>query len=1494
MQLKFPKDSKSLKKFHKILFWQILLLTALFVFFGGKKYRSFKAKADDFTEITQLSNVSTDLKTPLDSIYSFTPQLSPNSKVTVNDFSGAVIERLPDQTYQLTSNSSKQIKGQVIYSNIGLNVKGDALDAVVTITAHDTEKMIIAPVGSVALTGKNASAQMKMRFVIHGTMTPEAMSGHLTVGELTSNQRVGFNLNQTKQIFTFAETKVKFSKSNNMTDFLVAEKSKQNDFTMVFDRQMELDYALKNQNDKAQVIFNKNAVVDFKMPDAIMTGVDETVNLRKLNETSPIENLTQSENDQTEAPEGKIIHPLYVIQQTVPKGQFGYLGWYQIDDDLNSAWLVKPENIKITNELKENVTNLFQVMIENNHLTIDATQKALQNPEFFGHTYFISINGRLDSEHQPSVDSNQESIEFSAPNNAKVTMKIAGKTITKSTNSATNKVKAALPKVTLDQSSIYPGMTHFSGETSDTDQLKLNITYKDYAGKVHEQEPLNVTYYNNLSNDLTANNDENKHNWQAEMPSNLDPKASSVKLTAKDSSGMSKDYLLKDGTWWDYDATSKVLTIHPHELNYDLDSVNNGTATTPSYVWPWSRKPINACYYATKVVIEPGVTAKGSLKKLFESFSVLTTIEGLENVDTSQVTDMNSMFRGCYKLSSLDLSHFDTSQVTDMSFMFTSNYAQTSLDVSKFDTSKVKDMSYMFGSLTGLTTLDITNFNTEKVTNMESMFSGSSKLTNLDLSSFNTSLVTNMTRMFFQCTALTSLNFTNFDTSQVTDMSYMFQYCGLKDYECLNHLNTSNVTTMDFMFAYTSIGDFDFNKAPNFDTSKVTTMKSMFQNSTISSFDGISQLNTGNVESMDNMFSSSKLTTVGTNTWDTGKVKNMYAMFKDCKSLVSVDSGNWDTSSATLMFYMFSGCTNLTTVNTSLWNTGNVTNMQNMFEKCSSLVSVDVSKWDVSNCGSFNYMFFNCSSLPTLDVSNWNTSKSVIMSYMFSGCAILNNLDTSKWTTGMVTNMTYMFNDCKALSALDVSNWDTSQVTNMSYMFNNDSNLGGILDTKNWNVDKVTNLSYTFNKCSSLTGLDVSNWNPKAATNMNSTFAGCKLVPVIDVSGWSTGLVTDMSSMFSGCETVTALNCSSFDTRKVTAMISMFEMCTNLTSLDLKGALFDTSNVVYMRRMFRSCPSLVSLDLSHFSTPKLHSVNQMFSQCASLKSIKFGSGFDTSQVGAYDPGKSENDMSFLFDGCKSLTTLDLSFLDTTNSRLGYIGMRRMLSDMTSLWKITLGPKTQLFEPTNWGGINYGNGLDNPTAGTLINDPADPTGEYYCKGAKWQEVGTGSDHEPNGAEKTVTDIFKDSQAAHTESRTYVWYQTGQLNFTAPTEIDLGTHSAPSSQKDYQSTAQSMDVSDNRNLRGGKQWQVTVEATDLVKTDDAAKKISGNPLYVKDALGEHQLTSTATSLYMETSTGVGYSDEWAKSWNLMFKSSPNAIPEAGTYKGTVTFTLIDTTP
>ena len=144
-----------------------------------------------------------------------------------------------------------------------------------------------------------------------------------------------------------------------------------------------------------------------------------------------------------------------------------------------------------------------------------------------------------------------------------------------------------------------------------------------------------------------------------------------------------------------------------------------------------------------------------SCYKWFWYCTNLATIEGIENLNTENVTNMGVMFCGCQKLSSLDLTNFNTGNVTNMSGMFGYCYGLTSLDLTSFNTANVTDMGQMFVACNGLASLDLTSFNTANVTYMDFMFNNCSTLTTIYASEkFVTSKVQAGENMFSACRSL--------------------------------------------------------------------------------------------------------------------------------------------------------------------------------------------------------------------------------------------------------------------------------------------------------------------------------------------------------------------------------------------------------------------------------------------------------------------------------------------------------------------------------------------------------------------------------------------------------------------------------------------------------------------------------------------------------------------------------------------------------------------
>ena len=198
-----------------------------------------------------------------------------------------------------------------------------------------------------------------------------------------------------------------------------------------------------------------------------------------------------------------------------------------------------------------------------------------------------------------------------------------------------------------------------------------------------------------------------------------------------------------DGTLTFFLTTKETLGENEYELN--------SGANPPG----WKTH----CKEITKVVFEASFAnaRPTNCYAWFVNFKNLTQIEGIENLNTENVTSMRDMFNGCSSLTSLDLTNFNTAKVTDMKLLFANCSALESLDLSMFNTENVTSMPSMFNGATNLKTLNVSNFNTEKVNNMGHMFANCPNLTSLDLSSFNTKGVEYVDNIFKNCSNLTTI-----------------------------------------------------------------------------------------------------------------------------------------------------------------------------------------------------------------------------------------------------------------------------------------------------------------------------------------------------------------------------------------------------------------------------------------------------------------------------------------------------------------------------------------------------------------------------------------------------------------------------------------------------------------------------------------------------------------------------------------------------------------
>lgn len=160
----------------------------------------------------------------------------------------------------------------------------------------------------------------------------------------------------------------------------------------------------------------------------------------------------------------------------------------------------------------------------------------------------------------------------------------------------------------------------------------------------------------------------------------------------------------------------------------------------------------------------------------------------------------------------------------------------------------------------------------------------------------------------------------------------------------------------------------------------------------------------------------------------------------------------------------------------------------------------------------------------------------------------------------------------------------------------------------------------------------------KDATRM---FFNCTNLKEADLSGLASDNVTSMEEMFIGCTKLEVVNL--WNTHKanfmenVTKTQKMFQGCSRLNKLTLPRKV-KTEKLESMFYMFDGCSSLTALDLSAWNLNNVKDMESLFKNCSGLTSVALPKV--TSKKIQY--------MQRMFSGCSSLTSIDLSGWNVEN------------------------------------------------------------------------------------------------------------------------------------------------------------------------------------------------------------------------------------------------------
>jgi surface protein len=756
-----------------------------------------------------------------------------------------------------------------------------------------------------------------------------------------------------------------------------------------------------------------------------------------------------------------------------------------------------------------------------------------------------------------------------------------------------------------------------------------------------------------------------------------------------------------------YTSSNTTLTFYYDGLRDSREGTTYDLNTGPNYTeWVLDNTYTNV----TKVVFDPSFVSARPTSTCFWFYSMrkLTDIEGINYLNTSEVTNMAWMFLNCPKLTNLDVSHFNTSKVTSMTQMFNACSSLTSLDLSSFNTSKVIGMNDMFYGCR----------------NLQTTYVGEG---------WSTAAVMFSTDMFYDCTKLVGGKGTTYDVNHVdadyahidggTDNSgYLTDGSARQAYAVYAEENTmltfyydtqrtsregttydlntdSNLPSWFTDRNYSSVTKVLFD--PSFASARPTSTFYWFMGmASLQSIEGMRYLNTSEVTNMSYMFTGCQLTNLDLRIFNTAKVTDMSGMFESSK-LVTLNLSSFNTSEVTSMTAMFRDCNKLKTIFVGdEWNTNQVTSSNLMFQNCTSLVggqgteykpTYPTDKTYARMDGGMSHLGYFSDFIEAY--ACYNPGKTTLTFYYDKLCSSRDgttyelNTDNNKpdwYTDGAYANVT---------KVVFAPSFAGVRPTSTSYWFYDMENLETIEGISYLNTSEVTNMERMFFYCKGLKSLDLSSFNTSKVTNMSQMFYACVYLRTVYVnSGWSTSALTESYfTMFDYCYSLVGGNGTTFDANHINAAYAhidgeggagYFTAAGAQPWTSLAYACYNDGTLTFYYDGLRSSREGTTYDLNtskvapdwykdgnyayvtkvifdpSFADARPTSTHVWFYYMTNLQTIEGLSYLNTSEV-AY--------MSLMFSTCTKLTSLDLSSFDTSK----LIEMNEMFFDCFDLTNLNL-------------------------------------------------------------------------------------------------------------------------------------------------------------------------------------------------------------------------------
>ena len=502
-------------------------------------------------------------------------------------------------------------------------------------------------------------------------------------------------------------------------------------------------------------------------------------------------------------------------------------------------------------------------------------------------------------------------------------------------------------------------------------------------------------------------------------------------------------------------------------------------------------------------------------------------------------TDLSNMFKECRNLTTINnIEQWDTSNVTNMGDMFCFCNSLTELNLSNFNTSKVENMWGMFWDCSSLEVLDLRNFDTSSVTSIGDMF-GCPNLHTLRLDNCsNDTIRTLVTSQGFPTNVIEGGKRSIYCKAENTAGLYAIENCIFID--CITG---EEIVLEQPPGEPGEPGEPSEKPAPPYE-------KGQFANNT--DITVANTLVTKEHDSLNAMFGGcTNLAVVDTSDWDTSNVYDMNSMFYNCENLPYLDLSSFNTSNVENMIDMFYGCTDLLYLDISNFTVGEGCQLSEgsdsgMFRDCTSLLDLRLDNCHpdtierIINSKGFQVNPGNViEDLPRVVYVREENEYHLTLS---TGSVFGRIKDPVYITNKNDETKSNYINDREIVNVIVDTQTDSDRYEDRSLdrLFENCRGLRLINGIEQWNTTGIENMSYMFAGCTHLVSLNLSSFDISNAHGIENMFERCENLRYLDISNIIMGEEANYyntSDMFRDCNNLRHIRLDNCDRNTIEKIV---------------------------------------------------------------------------------------------------------------------------------------------------------------------------------------------------------------------------------------------------------------------------------------------------------------------------------------------------------------------